>query len=72
MLGELKKAESYYKLTLKYKDDGPTIYYVLAELYEQMDQKSLSLSYFNSCYKLALKSNDREMLEVLQTKGIKG
>lgn len=62
--GDLKKAERYYRIALESNITDPSLHYMLGTLYARLGRPILSRRYLATCRDLAVKSGDKDFLEI--------
>jgi Tfp pilus assembly protein PilF len=63
--GKLDKARDYFKISLKHDKSNPYIYHALGDIYMRLGKRESARRYFNSCYELAKKNGDADLLYIL-------
>jgi tetratricopeptide (TPR) repeat protein len=65
-MGDLKMARKYFRSALKYNTSDSQIHYLLGDVYERLGKTSLAQRHFARSYALAVKSNEKGLLEVFE------
>lgn len=65
-MGDLKRAKKYCLISLRHDKSDPRTYYFLGKIYKQLGKKTLASRYFNTGYEMAVKNNDKDMLEIFE------
>jgi Tfp pilus assembly protein PilF len=66
---KLPDAAKYYDIALRASRSDPTLHLAIADVYQQLGKHSMAERHLKICHTLASRTNDADMLEILDVRG---
>ncbi len=66
---KLPDAAKYYDIALRASKSDPTLHLAIADVYQQLGKHSMAKRHLKLCHVLAIRANDRDVLEILDVRG---
>jgi tetratricopeptide (TPR) repeat protein len=66
---KLPDAAKYYDIALRASKSDPTLHLAIADVYQQLGKHSMARRHLKTCHALAIRANDRYVLEILDVHG---
>ena len=66
---KLADAAKYYDIALRAAKSDPTFHLAIADVYQQLGKHSMAKRHLKSCHALAIRTNDTDVLEILDVRG---